>query len=132
MKILELGMQSYQDEKECPRFITTYEEFQKYKHTNACIYRDLYEKFMDLDSDDLFVRPIGQEIPKKEPKAFDPYEDLNEKNKLLAELKAKNLVYKKDPTYVPVQITETIDPKILVVKPEDIVKAAFNKDGWRR
>ncbi len=124
-------MQSLADEKECSRFITTYEEFQKLKHTNACIYRDLYEKFMDLDSDDLFVRPQGQPVPKQEAKAFDPYADLNEKNKILAELKAKNLLYKKDPTYVPVKITETIDPKILVVKPEDIVKAAFNKDECR-
>lgn len=131
MKILDPSMKSEADEKQCPKFITTYEEFQKLKHTSACIYRDRYEAFLDMDSDDVFVRPAPREKVVEKAPVFDPFADINAKNILLADLKSKNLVYRKDPTYLPVTIETPVVPTLLEGTPEAIVKDAFNKDKCR-
>lgn len=110
--------------------IETYSQFVKYKHTNAVISKTNYERFMNLylsmSEDENFVRPEKpQETPKQENR-FDPYQDLNEKNKLLAELKAKNVVYRKDPTMIPVKIaTSEQTPELITFSAKDIVDQTF-------
>lgn len=131
MKILDPGMKSEADEKQCPKFITTYDEFQKLKHTSACIYKDRYEAFLDMDSDDVFVRPTKIAPQPQEKPVFDPFTEINAKNTLLADLKSKNLVYRKDPTYLPVTVQQTVVPILLDGTPEAIVAEAFNKDKCR-
>jgi len=77
-----------------------------------------------MSEDDVFVKPRVQQVQKEEA-VFDPYKDLNDKNKLLAEYKSKNVLYKKDPTMIPVKVGTTQGPDLLSATAQELVEKTF-------
>lgn len=127
MKVVDDSLRDFYQQQKI-FVVDTYEDFQKYKHTNALIFKSNYLLFMNqyaMADDDVFERPEQTKPVQTTPEAFDPYKDLNEKNKLLAELKAKNVLYRKDPTMIPVKVGTQEDIPTVTLSAKDVVERTF-------
>lgn len=79
----------------------------------------------DAAADDLFVVPSVRRTVAVAEALVDPFKEINEKNKILAALKADNIAYKKDATQQPVTVVAKVEPSLLTVDPQTIVEQKF-------
>lgn len=78
----------------------------------------------DADDDDVFHVPTTTVVAKKD--SSNPFHDVDQKNKLLNELKQKNKKYAHDPTQIPVGQT-TVAPvaDTTTVSAETVIAGLF-------